>query len=319
MKEFVNTIGADNLFYIIFGTVLFLALSLDLGILSRNAKKTSTKSALIQTACWVALAMGFGWLMYIYEGGVVASQFVSGYLMEFSLSTDNVFVFIIILQYFKVPDMYYPKVLFWGILMAVVLRVIFIFVGIVLVDNFHWILYFFGAILIYSGWTMLMQKEEAGFEPEKNIFYKLLNKRLRFTKDFGNGNLIVREENKRRFTLLFLVIAIIGGTDLLFALDSIPAVFAISQNKLVVLTSNIFAVMGLRAMFFLLSGIYNKFSYLQEGISFVLMFIGAKMLLEIFGIKLEEYGTQISLAIIVLILASSILLSLLVPKKTNKE
>jgi tellurite resistance protein TerC len=232
--------------------------------------------------------------------------------MEYSLSADNLFVFIIILSYFKVSEQYYHKVLFYGIIGAVIFRVIFILLGIVIVQEFHWMLYIFGGILVYTGVKMLLAGEENEFKPEKNIVYKFLRRYLNFLDHEADGNFSIVQNGKRYFSILFLVITIIASTDLVFALDSIPAVFAISQDRLVIITSNIFAVMGLRAMFFLLSHAANKFTYLQEGISIVLIFIGVKMLIEIFHLHIS---TEWSLIVIASVLFVAVMISVLFEKK----
>ncbi|MBK6484174.1 MAG: TerC/Alx family metal homeostasis membrane protein [Chitinophagaceae bacterium] len=307
MNELIQQFGDTNVLYFVFGFIVLLFLVLDIGLLQRSDKPMSVKSALIQTSCWVTTALSYGYLIYHYHGTEKGLQFVSAYLMEYSLSADNLFVFILILSYFKISEKYYHKVLFYGIIGAVVFRVIFIFLGILIVEQFHWVLYIFGAILVYTGASMLFSRGENEFNPEKNIMYKLMRRYLPLLDNEGDGNFTMRRDGKKYYTILFLVITIIASTDLVFALDSIPAVFAISQDRLVIITSNIFAVMGLRAMFFLLKGMADKFDYLQEGISIVLIFIGLKMLLEIFHINV---ATQWSLIVIGSILLTSIVVSI---------
>jgi len=315
MNKLIEQLGATDVLYLVFGIALVIFLVLDIGVLQRKQQAMSVKSALIQTACWVSLALGFGYLVYHYRGAERGFEYVSAYLTEWSLSTDNIFVFILILKYFKVSDKYYHKVLFFGILMAVLLRVIFIFVGIVIVEQFYWVLYIFGAILLYTGFKILVSSEENEFRPEKNIMYRFLQKYFPLLDNEGEGHFTMMREGKRYYTILFLVIAVIASTDIVFAIDSIPAVFAISQDRLVIITSNVFAVMGLRAMFFLLSGAANKFDYLQEGIALVLMFIGVKMLIEIFHWHIP---TQWSLVVIVFILAVAIIVSVLKDRPIKK-
>jgi tellurite resistance protein TerC len=303
-----HRIGQDEDIFIIFIIILAAFLIADLLILQRSDKITSLKSAVVQTLCWVSISLIFCGVILIYRGHEYAAQYLSAYVMEYALSADNVFVFILILSYFKISEKYYHKVLFYGISTAIVLRLIFILIGITLVNNFHWILYIFGAIIIYTGVRMFFSKGENEFDPKRNYAYRFLNKYLNFTNDEANGKLRVRRDGINYFTVIFLVIAIIGFTDLVFALDSIPAVFAISQSKLIIITSNIFAVMGLRAMFFLLHDMVKKNAHLHEGISIVLIFIGLKMLLEIVHINIS---TQLSLLIIVSVLLTSIAYSLL--------
>jgi tellurite resistance protein TerC len=235
-------------------------------------------------------------------------------LTEYALSVDNIFVILLILKYFKVDETYYHKVLFWGILGAIVFRAIFIFVGAILIQQFHWILYIFGVFLIYSGIKIYFEDGDEKIEPEKNPILKLCRKYLPITADDRGGQFFSKEGGKFFFTPLFLVIILIETTDLIFAVDSIPAAFAITQNEFLIYTSNIFAVMGLRAMFFLLAGIIDKFYLLQKGLSIILFFIGAKMLLEIFEIDINVY---LSFTVIIATLTLSIVFSVLVPRKAD--
>ncbi|MEO5673728.1 MAG: TerC/Alx family metal homeostasis membrane protein [Chitinophagales bacterium] len=301
--------GDTTVLYALFGILILVFMILDLGILVRRKVEMTLRSALIQTFSWITAALSFGILVYIYHGKEEGLQYISAYLMEYSLSADNLFVFIIILTYFKVSQEYYHKVLFYGIMGAVVFRLIFILVGIEIVEEFHWTLYIFGAILIYTGASILLKRKENEFNPEKNILYKILRRYLRMLDHEAGGNFSVIQDGKWYFSKLFPVIVIIASTDLVFALDSIPAVFAISQDRLVIITSNVFAVMGLRAMFFLLSHAANKFEYLQQGISLVLIFIGVKMIIGIFDIHI---ATLWSLLVIAGVLVGSILLSVLI-------
>jgi tellurite resistance protein TerC len=305
----------DNVWlYSLFGAIVVVFLIVDLGVFQRKAHIMSTRSAFWQSVFWVAISMAFAVLIYFQRGPDDTLDFVSAYLMEKSLSVDNIFVFLLILIYFKVDTKYYHKVLYYGIVGAIIFRAIFIFVGIFLISHFHWVLYIFGAILIYTGVKMLQTDREKDFNPEGNPVYRLLNKYLRFSTQTEVSSLTVKEDGKRYFTILFLVVMLIETTDIVFALDSIPAVFSISQDPFIIYTSNIFAVMGLRAMFFLLIGVIRKFKYFQQGISFILMFIGVKMLLELFDFKLP---TVISLAVILVMLSSSILLSVIFKAKDN--
>ena len=316
MNELMNALGESAVLYILFSFIILLFLVLDLGIFVRRKTEMTIRAALFQTFFWVTIALGYGYLVYHYHGTEKGLQYISAYLMEYSLSADNLFVFIIILSYFNISEKYYHKVLFYGIIGAVIFRVTFILLGIVIVEKFHWVLYIFGAILIYTGVKMFFAGEENQFNPEKNIMYKLIRRYLPLLKNEGEGNFTLMRNGKRYFSILFLVVAIIASTDLVFALDSIPAVFAISQDRLVIITSNVFAVMGLRAMFYLLSHMANKFDYLQEGISLVLIFIGVKMLIEIFGIQIQ---TQWSLIVIASVLALAIIVSVFrdKPAKSN--
>lgn len=297
-----------------FGIFIMIFLIIDLGIFQKKAHIVSFKSALWQTVFWWSVTSVFGVLIYFLRSKEEALQFGAAYLMEESLSVDNMFVFVLIFQYFKIPERLFHKVLFYGVLGAIIFRAVFISVGVVLVTEFHWILYVFGGILIVTGAKMLFSNKNEKFEPEKNIIYRLLTKNFRFTHDAPEDKFYIRRNGKTYLTTLFLVVCLIETTDILFALDSIPAVFAISQNQFVIYTSNIFAVMGLRALFFLLIGIISKFHFLQQGISFILMFIGTKMILEIFNFHLP---IQFSLAVIVMMLASSMIMSLIIPDKNK--
>lgn len=308
---YFNFISIYNWLYIIFLSVLIISLIVDFGLFNKP-KEMNNKSATLQSLFWLCVALSFGLLLYWSEGKEYSLQYLSVYLMEYSLSIDNIFVFILILNYFKVSRKYYQKVLFFGILGAIFFRAIFILLGMMIVEEFDWILYIFGAILIFTGYKILMSGQEPEVHPVENIIYKLMKKYFNILMDEADGKFLIHRDGKKYYSVLFLVVGVLASTDLIFAIDSIPAAFAISQNKLVVLTANIFAVMGLRAMFYLLIGMVNRFSFLQQGISFVLMFIGIKMLLVIFNWHIP---TELSLMIIILMLSSSIVFSLL--KKSN--
>jgi tellurite resistance protein TerC len=254
--------------------------------------------------------------LYDDTGAVGAIEYFSAYLTEYALSVDNIFVILLILKYFQVKEEYYHKTLFWGILGAIVFRAIFIFVGALLIHKFEWILYVFGVFLIYSGVRIYFEDGDEKIEPEKNPIMRFCRKYLPLTGDEHGSKFVIKEAGKLKFTPLFLVIVLIETTDLIFAVDSIPAAFAITQNPFLIYTSNIFAVMGLRAMFFLLAGIIDKFYLLQKGLSIILFFIGAKMLLEIFEVHVNVY---MSFAVIIATLTLSIIFSILVPRKANAE
>ncbi len=290
---------------------------LDLGLFHKSAHKISTRSALYQSIFWVIISTLFGVLIYIYdEGGATAAvEYFSAYLTEKALSIDNIFVILLILKYFRVKEDYYHKVLFWGILGAIIFRAVFIFVGAYLIHRVHFILYIFGVLLIYSGIRIYFEDSDQKIEPEKNPILKLCRKYLPITTGDHNGQFVIRKYGKLMFTPLFLVIVLIETTDLIFAVDSIPAAFAITQNEFLIYTSNIFAVMGLRAMFFLLAGVIDKFYLLQKGLSIILFFIGAKMMLEIFDIHVNVY---LSFSVIIATLTLSIIFSVLVPRKEKK-
>lgn len=296
----------------VFAFIILAFLVIDLGLFNRKAHKITTKSALYQSVFWVIISTLFGFFIYKYDGDVSAIEYFSAYLTEYALSVDNIFVILLILKYFQVKEEYYHKILFWGIFGAIVFRGIFIFVGALLIHEFHYILYGFGVLLIYSGIKIYFEEGDEKIEPDKNPIMKLCRRYLPLAKDDDKGSFALREDNKLKFTPLFLVVILIETTDLLFAVDSIPAAFAITQNEFLVYTSNIFAVMGLRAMFFLLAGIIDKFYLLQKGLSIILFFIGAKMLLEIFEIRVD---VTTSFAVIIATLALSIIFSVIVPRK----
>lgn len=290
----------------------------DLGLFHKQAHKITTKSALYQSIFWVIISTLFGVFIYLYDdtGAQGAVEYFSAYLTEYALSVDNIFVILLILKYFKVDETYYHKVLFWGIFGAIVFRAVFIFVGAFLIHKFHWILYIFGVFLIYSGIRIYFEDGDEKIEPEKNPIMKLCKRYLPFTSTDTGDKFFVKEGGKFAFTPLFLVIVLIETTDLIFAVDSIPAAFAITQNEFLIYTSNIFAVMGLRAMFFLLAGIIDKFYLLQKGLSIILFFIGAKMLLEIFDVDVNVY---LSFTVIIATLTLSIIFSVIIPRKEEAE
>jgi tellurite resistance protein TerC len=313
---FRNNNERETVLFGVFAFIILLFLVLDLGLFHRQAHKITTKSALYQSVFWVIISTLFGFFIYKYDGADHAVEYFSAYLTEYALSVDNIFVILLILKYFQVKEEYYHKTLFWGILGAIVFRGIFIFVGALLIHRFHELLYVFGVILIYSGIRIYFEDGDEKIEPEKNVIMKLCRRYLPISSDDHGSNFIVKEAGKLVFTPLFLVIVLIETTDLLFAVDSIPAAFAITQNEFLVYTSNIFAVMGLRAMFFLLAGIIDKFYLLQKGLSIILFFIGAKMLLEIFDINV---GVYTSFSVILATLTLSIVFSVLVPRKPAEE
>jgi len=303
--------------YLIFSIVLLLALVFDLGLLSKKNTAITIKQALLQTFFWVILAMAFFVFMWMTMGSKPAIEYLSAYLMEWSLSIDNIFVFILIFNSFKVKEKNYSRVLLIGIMMAIVFRVLFITVGVALVEAFHWLLYGFGLFLLYTGYKMFTTNEEEAFDPHESKIYRFLNKYLPITSHDGGGKFFIRENGKPLYTSLFVVIILLATIDLVFALDSIPAVLGISKDKLVIYTSNTFAVLGLRSLFFLLRGAVNQFDYLQQGIAIVLIFIGAKMLGEHYLNLWIDKTTQtvFSLLVIVLCLSGSILYSILFQKK----
>ena len=307
----------EGLLFGVFGAVIVIFLIVDLGVFHKKHHKITQNEALKQSIFWVLVSVSYGMLIYFYGGGSQDTlEFFSAYVTEKALSVDNIFVILLILRYFNVKEEYYHNVLFWGILGAIVFRAIFIFVGAILIAQFHWILYIFGVFLVYSGIKLFSEDEDMELEPEKNPLLRSAKKILPMSTSDKGGKFWFRENGKLLFTPLFLVIILIESTDLIFAVDSIPAAFAITQNEFVIYTSNIFAVMGLRAMFFLLANVLDKFYLLQKGLSVVLIFIGAKMLAEIFHLKIPIF---LSFGIIIGALVLAIVLSLMFPKEEEDK
>jgi len=320
-----------QLLYLVFGIVIVVSLIFDLGLLSKKDQKVTIKQALYQTFFWVGLALAFCVFLWIENGQKPALEYLSAYLMEWSLSIDNIFVFILIFSAFNVKERNYGRVLLIGILMAIVFRIIFITVGVALVEKFHWLLYVFGVFLVYTGYKMFVSdEEEEEFNPQQSKVYKFLRRLLPLVPHDGDGKFVVREEGKKKYTTLFVVVMMLAAIDLVFALDSIPAVMGIVDTKtpgyestarLVIYTSNIFAVLGLRSLFFLLRGAVNKFDYLPQGIAIVLIFIGVKMLGEHWINQWIDKTTQvfISLGFILVCLAGSVAYSIFIDKKAERS
>lgn len=306
----------DQLTYLVFGVVLVLALVFDLGLLSKKNQKVTIKQALYQTFFWVGLALAFCVFLWIEKGDRLALEYLSAYLMEWSLSIDNIFVFILIFSAFSVREKNYGRVLLIGILMAIIFRIIFITIGVALL-KFEWVLYIFGVFLVYTGYKMFVAGEDEEFNPQESKVYLFLKKFFPLTPHDGNGKFVIRENGRTMYTTLFVVVMMLAAIDIVFALDSIPAVMGISRDKLVIYTSNIFAVLGLRSLFFLLRGAVTKFDYLQQGIAIVLVFIGVKMLGEHWISQWVDKQTQviISLGVIVCCISGSIFYSIFINRK----
>jgi tellurite resistance protein TerC len=307
--------------YIVFGIVLVFAVIFDLGLLSKKNKEITIKKAMLQTLFWVILAFGFFVFVWIQDGRQPALEYISAYLMEWSLSIDNIFVFILIFISFSVNEKYYSHVLLIGILMAIVFRVIFITIGVALVNRFEWILYLFGVFLVYTGYKMFFSNEEQEFNPETSKAYKFVKRIFPLSMSDGNGKYWIKENGKTVYTTLFVVVMMLASIDLVFALDSIPAVMGISRDKMVIYTSNIFAVLGLRSLFFLLKGAVSRFEYLQQGIAVVLVFIGLKMLGAEWFDEWFDKNVQvfISLGVIIICITSSIIFSRIKNKRVNRQ
>ncbi|MEL6558053.1 MAG: TerC/Alx family metal homeostasis membrane protein [Bacteroidota bacterium] len=328
----LSVLGGTNepILFGVFGVVIVAFLLVDLGVFHKKHHKISQKEALLQSIFWVAVSCAYGAIIYYKGGGSKdAIEFFSAYVTEKALSVDNIFVILLILKYFNVKEEYYHNILFWGILGAIVFRAIFIFLGGLLISKFSGILLIFGVFLLYSGIKIFNEDEEMEIEPEKNIIVKYARKLLPISRQDYGGKFFFKKMGKTIFTPLFIVILLIESTDLIFAVDSIPAAFAITRNEFVIYTSNIFAVMGLRAMFFLLANILDKFYLLQKGLSIVLVFIGAKMILEADWTKVAfdyfnlnfsvHISPFLSFAVIMITLTGSIVLSLIFPQKEKAE
>jgi tellurite resistance protein TerC len=299
-------------FWIGFNLFVVIMMALDLGVFHKHVHRVPVKEAIIWTIVWVTLAMIFNVLIYFDMGEKKALEFLTGYVIEYSLSVDNIFVFILIFSYFKVNSKYQHKVLFWGILGALVMRAIFIFAGVALITKFHWIIYIFGGFLVVSGIRMLFHGE-AEVDPDKNPIVRVFRKFLPVTDTMHEDKFFVKQNSKTYATPLFLVLLIIESSDLIFAVDSIPAVLAISKDSFIVYTSNIFAIMGLRSLYFAISGIMGYFRFLKIGLAFVLTFVGVKMCIS----EIYEIPVLLSLLIIITILLISVIASLAIRKKQD--
>jgi tellurite resistance protein TerC len=298
-----------------FNVVVLAILALDLGVLHRKSEKVSLKEAAIWSGVWVALSLCFALAVYLNMGPESGLEFLTGYLIEYALSIDNIFVFVLIFSYFNVPEKYQHRVLFWGIIGALVLRGVMIVAGSALVTRFAWTLNIFGAFLVFTGLRMALQKDDAAYNPERDPVLRLARKLVPVTPDYRGDKFFVREpdaKGKVRYaaTPLFIVLLIVDTTDIIFATDSIPAIFAVTRDPFIVYTSNICAVLGLRALYFLLANVVDKFVYLKLGLSIVLVFIGAKMLLEHF----LHIPILAALGVVGLVLGSSILASVKWPR-----
>ena len=324
-----------------FFAIILIALFIDIGVVNRKAHAPSRKETVGWSIVWVSLALAFNVFVFWQFGIEKAKLFFTGYLIELSLSVDNLFVFLLIFSFFKVPKKYQHRVLFWGIMGALVMRMIMIFAGAELVERFHWIIYLFGAFLVYTGLSMFRDTDET-FEPHESAIVRFATRYIRISKHYDGDKFIVVQDGVRTGTLLLLVLITVEFTDLIFAVDSIPAIFGITTDRFIVYTSNIFAILGLRTFFFLLADLADRFHYLKIGLAFILTFIGVKMLLPLiaegllkltgpgtsaFAVFLERYrnhefeqaAINISLGVVVVAIALSIALSVLFPpRKTEK-
>lgn len=308
--------SVETVMWVLFNVGVALMLVLDLGVFHRHAHRVSVKEAAIWSIVWIALALLFNVGIYFWLGPQAAAEYFTGYVIEKSLSVDNLFVFVLIFSYFAVPHAYQHRVLFWGVLGAIVMRGILIFLGTSLISRFHWVFYVFGALLLFSGYRMLRHDREKGeFDPDKNPLVRIARKFIPVTRHYVGEHLFTRVDGVLQATPLFIVLLVVESTDLLFAIDSIPAIFAITQDPFIVYTSNIFAILGLRSLYFLLAHVLDSFRYLSKGLAIVLMFIGVKML----AADWIHVPVLVSLAVVLGIVAISIALSLWVRAKEAPE
>jgi tellurite resistance protein TerC len=306
----MDVTSARTTMWLAFAAIIAVMFILDLWLFNRKSHEIRFREALTWTAVWVGIAGAFNVAVWHYLGKAKALEFLTGYVIEESLSVDNLFVFIMIFSYFKVTRAQQPKILKWGIFGALVMRGIFIVVGIDLIERFHWVVYLFGAVLIYTGLKMAFGKESE-MDPEKNFAVRLLRKFIPVTKRTTGDHFFIRRGGMVAATPLFLALVVVESSDLIFAVDSIPAVLAVTRDPFIVYSSNVFAIMGLRSLYYLLAHVMDMFAYLKLGVSCILAFVGAKMIL----VDVVEIPLQFSLGIIIGVLTISILASVLIPGK----
>jgi tellurite resistance protein TerC len=306
--------NVEQISYLVFIIALIASLVLDLFILNPKGKEIAFKSAVYQFLFWVAIALGYGVFLWKEFGMQTANLYFSAYLMEESLSIDNIFVFILLFKAFKIKENQLGRLLLIGVMLAIVFRIGFIFAGITIIQQFHWVLYLFGGVLLYSGVKMFFAKEDNDYNPKEGVMYKFLNKYLRIDYNDEDTTFTKIKNGKKYYTKLMLVVVLLAFTDIIFAVDSIPAVLAISQEKLIVFSSNIFAILGLRTLFFILRKAADQFDYLSQGIALALVFIGVKLLLTYWHIELPEWVT---LCVILLCIGGAMVVSVLFDK--NKK
>jgi tellurite resistance protein TerC len=324
--------------WVVFGALIAVMLSLDLGLFNRKSHKVTYKESVVWSSVWVSLAMMFAGVVFWHLGKQKGVEFLTGYLIELSLSVDNLFVFLLVFAYFKVPAKYQHRVLFWGVMGALVMRITMILVGTALIRQFDWVIYLFGAFLVVTGVKMFSQ-EETEIQPEDNPVVKLVTRFIPVTRHYEGEKFFTVENGRRTGTLLLLVLVIVEVTDLVFAVDSIPAIFGITTDTFIIYTSNVFAIMGLRSLYFLLAGVVEKFHYLKLGLAVVLTFIGVKMLLPLISVGMA-YGLDwagaggaaeyvrhhgkhipigIALGFVATVLTGSVLASLIWPKRAERD
>jgi tellurite resistance protein TerC len=298
--------------WVAFNAFVLVMLAVDLGVLHRHAHEVKLKEALAWSGVWIALALFFALGMYYWYGPQAALEFLTGYIIEKSLSVDNIFVFVLIFSYFKVPALYQHKVLFWGILGALVMRAIFIFAGIALLQRLHWIIYIFGALLIFTGIKMVTEKDKE-IHPDKNPVLRLFRRLVPVTENYHADHFFVKQAGYYAATPLFVVLLVVETTDVIFAVDSIPAILGITVNPFIVYTSNVFAILGLRALYFALAGVMQLFHYLHYGLSAILVFVGAKMLLS----DVYKLPVTVALGVIAGILLLAVIASVIRPPQRD--
>jgi tellurite resistance protein TerC len=298
------------LFWVLFNLFVIALLALDLGVLNRRPHAIGFREAIAWSAGWIALALAFAGLVFFWHGRAQSLQFVTAYVIEVSLSVDNLFIFLVIFRYFKVPDEHQHKVLFWGVLGALVMRGIFIAAGVSLIERFEWIIYAFGALLVYSG-LKLLRHDDAQIHPEKNPVLRLFRRALPVTDEYEGGKFFTRRNRELYATPLLIVLLVVETSDILIAVDSVPAVLAITRNAFIVYTSNVLAILGLRSMYFALAGMMDRFHYLHYGLSVVLIFIGLKMIASHY----VDVPTEWALGIVLAVLATSVVVSLITPNQ----
>jgi tellurite resistance protein TerC len=305
---------SENNLWIVFGVVVVVAMTLDLAVINRKAHVIKIKEALVYSAAWIALALAFNVLIYFTLGSEKALMFLTGYLIEESLSVDNLFVFLLIFTYFQVPAQYQHRVLFWGIIGAVIMRLLFIYAGVGLIRHFHWTIYLFGAFLVFTGIRMAFKQAGEDAHIDQNPVIRLLRGVTDTSEGFASGKFFVRKAGRLLITPLFVVLMVVETTDVLFATDSVPAILGISNDTFIIFSSNIFAILGLRSLYFALAGLMDTFHLLRYGLAFILAFVGAKMLITYFHL---EIPTSAALGVIALALLISVLASIIHKRKTE--
>ena len=310
----MNSVGSP-VFWALFAVMVVSVLAIDLGLFNRKAKEISTREAAVWTVVWIGLALAFNVVVYFQFGMIKAAEFLQAWIIEQTLSVDNIFVFLIIFSYFKLDRRLQHRVLFWGIMGAVIARGIFIFLGAVVLQRFQWVMYIFGAILLYTAVKLLTQKGDDGVDMERNLMLRLFRRFVPCVPDYRGAKFLVRENGRWMATPLLCVLVVVEATDVVVAVDSIPAVFGITTDVFIVYTSNIFAILGLRSLSFLVAGALERFHYLKMGLAVVLGFIGVKILAH----QWIHIPSTHSLVLVVLILLAAALASLFFPPPAKKE